>query len=296
MTINKKNNSLDTLTFKLYQKIIFLKSNKQINIYKNNLIIKFTENDNLNNHVKIRINDNSKLNYDVLSNNNNKLLLFLQKHIFNKNIISLSPGGIFGYYDTGTCTTVKKNFNITNTIYSGASAGSWNTIFMSYKYNIDDLIKNILNIPINKKTSFQNIQLMLKNKLYEKYNSDDFNLNDIYISVTVFENFSFTKYIYTNFRSLEDALNCCIASSNIPFITGNLILKYENKISYDGGFFKDPYFLIKKPILQINSNMWNRNHSILSSFIKKNINELYNEGINDSVKNIDILKNIFNNY
>ena len=259
---------------------------------KNNLIIKF-DNDNNDYNIKIRINHDSKLKYDILYNNNDNLLSLLKKKILDKKVISLSPGGIYGYYDIGTCSTLKKNFNITNTIYSGASAGSWNSIFMSYKYNTDDLIKNILSLSIIKNTSFKNMQLILKNKLCEIYNSDDFDLDNIYISVTVFENFSFTKYVYTNFRSLEDAVNCCIASSNIPFITGNLILKYDNKISFDGGFFKDPYLLIKKPMLKINSSMWGKNHPILTLFLKKDINELYNEGTKDSLLNIDKLKNIF---
>ena len=294
---------LKKIIFKPFQKIIYLKSNKQINIYKNpldnnNLIIKFnendSENDSENNDVNVIINNNSKLDYNILFNNDNELFLLLKKNILDKNIITLSPGGIYGYYDTGTCTTIKKYFNTSNnTLYSGASSGSWNSIFMSYKYNIDDLIKNIFTIPITKKTSFKNIQSMLKNKLCEKYNSNDFNLDDIYISVTVFENFSFTRYIYTDFRSLEDALDCCIASSNIPFITGNLILTYEKKLSFDGGFFKDPYLLIKNPILQINLGMWGINRSIISLFIKKDIQELYNDGINDSTQNIDKLYNIF---
>lgn len=39
------------------------------------------------------------------------------------------------------------------------------------------------------------MQLNLKNKLCKIYNFDDFDLDNIYISVTVFENLSFSKLI-----------------------------------------------------------------------------------------------------
>jgi len=55
----------------------------------------------------------------------------------------------------------------------------------------------------------------------------------------------------------------CIASSNVPFITGSIFQKYRNTFSYDGIFSKCPY-LTKKPALHIHPNMWGQNKCLLN--------------------------------
>lgn len=46
------------------------------------------------------------------------------------NMITISPGGIYGFYTLGTCSYIKNNYNISDYIFSGASAGSWNSLYM----------------------------------------------------------------------------------------------------------------------------------------------------------------------
>ena len=59
---------------------------------------------------------------------------------------------------------------------------------------------------------------------------------------------------------MDDAINCCIASSHIPYITGNNFLnKYQDINAFDGGFSKYPYLNIIKPTLHISPNIWNDN-------------------------------------
>jgi hypothetical protein len=61
--------------------------------------------------------------------------LFIDKDDFlsNKKLITISPGGFKGFYLLGILTYIKENYNVDNLIYSGASAGAWNSLFMSYK-------------------------------------------------------------------------------------------------------------------------------------------------------------------
>jgi hypothetical protein len=109
---------------------------------------------------------------------------------------------------------------------------------------------------------------------------------------------------------LDDAVDCCIASSHIPFITGGPFCIYRNKFSFDGGFSNYPYLDVISPSLIIERNIWNNenkiedqaNVSVINcSFenlfdltkIDMSIRELYEIGYNDSMKNKEILDSIF---
>ena len=97
-----------------------------------------------------------------------------------------------------------------------------------------------------------------------------FNFSKLFIGVTQYKNCQFTTNIYTNFVDLEDAIDCCIASSHIPFITNNgFTYKYLNTYSFDGGFSVNPY--INKPShLIIKPDIWNKKNNIILS--PQNIN------------------------
>jgi hypothetical protein len=93
--------------------------------------------------------------------------------------------------------------------------------------------------------------------------------------------------IYTDFDNLEDAIDCCIASSHIPFITGTLINKYKNNYAFDGGFSSYPYLNIKRPSLHITPSVWNENEKRDCSFLKIenfNLEKLYEKGYLDTEK------------
>jgi hypothetical protein len=109
---------------------------------------------------------------------------------------------------------------------------------------------------------------------------------------------------------LEEVIEACIASSHIPFVTGGLVKKYKNKISFDGGFSNFPYlnFNDTSIVLHIHPNLWNKkNNSFYIKNINLNINdyttlfyiknfnlsELYNNGYNDSNNNKDKLEKLF---
>ena len=61
-------------------------------------------------------------------------------HIFKDNpskLIISTPGGLFGFYFMGVSSFLKDNYNLTNYIFSGASAGAWNSLFLSLKKTIN---------------------------------------------------------------------------------------------------------------------------------------------------------------
>ena len=67
-------------------------------------------------------------------------------------LITISPGGLLGFYMFGVSKYVKDNYKLDNSyLYSGASAGSWNSLFMTFTGNNDEFIDIILkNTPKNK--------------------------------------------------------------------------------------------------------------------------------------------------
>jgi hypothetical protein len=282
------------------QKIIYIKSQEEIEIYKNlnknnTWLIKFNNNKNLTDKVEIFVKDKLLFN-NYFNKNNITFKNFLNDVLYKKKLINITPGGILGYYDTGICKVIKKKYMLNNYIFTGASAGSWNSLFMSYKHsNIDKIINKIFEINIDNIKNIKELQQNLKKKILDNFKTEDFDLDKIFISVCVYDNYDLNNYIYTNFKSLENAIDCCIASSNIPFLTGDLFHRFENKISFDGGFLNFPHLIIKKPILKITNSLWGRKRIFTSLFdkINNNIVNLYNEGINDTIKNISILDELF---
>ena len=193
-----------------------------------------------------------------------KKLLFKKKY-FNpfmdttKNVITISPAGYRGFYEFGVCKYIKENYNLENYIFSGASAGAWNSLFLCYKGDLNK-IEEILfdNTIYNTKTLFE-LENTIKNKILSEFKTDDFDLNKLYIGVTTTNICKINTIIYNEFSSLEDAVNCCVASSHIPYITGGCKNIYKNALSFDGGFSIDPYVDTKNSVFKITPNIWNKN-------------------------------------
>lgn len=68
------------------------------------------------------------------------------------------------------------------------SAGAWNSLIMTYKYNnlsIDKIFEKVKNKEIN---SIKKMQFELKKFLLENSNSDDYELDKLFITLCVMEN------------------------------------------------------------------------------------------------------------
>ena len=221
-------------------------------------------------------------------NTNTTQCVKLYSNIMNKKLISISPGGVKGFYMMGTCAYLKKNYDLKNYIFSGASAGSWNSLFMTFNKNPETLVNALVDNRVYTGKSICEIEHTMKKNILLKFSTPDFDLDKLFIGVTTIGQTN----IYYNFADLEDAIDCCIASSHIPFITGGLINKYKNTISFDGGFSSYPYLNNVKPVLHITPTMWtnkkegfyNYRHNL---FIGKNsssfdFEHLYKQGYIDA--------------
>jgi hypothetical protein len=237
----------------------------------------------------------------------------------NKKLITISPGGFKGFYMLGVVTYIKTFFNITDEfLFSGSSAGSWNALVMSYNgepYTLYPRIRKIIGT-VNgefKKTTIFNTQKQLRAAILEKFDDREFNLTKIYIGVTTgggvvggctpgfLSKFARKTHIYNNFANLDEAVDACMASSHIPFITGNHKYRFREIDAYDGGFSKYPYLAGVEPYLKITPNIWGaENESLgLESFTtlfskhKYDLVELFETGFLDSFENHDKLARLF---
>ena len=234
-------------------------------------------------------------------------------HIFKDNpskLIISTPGGLFGFYFMGVSSFLKDNYDLSNYIFSGASAGAWNSLFLSLKADDKPFIDEMLKTDIKNTRSILKLEKKMKSLILKNYNENDFDLDKLYLGVTVLQRTQIKLCVYSDFTSLEDAIDCCIASSHIPFVTGGPFHLYRKRLSFDGGFFSYPYINITTPSLIIEQGIWdkpkeqdtNSNMTVISCsmeslFNLNNINftlsELYYAGYNDSKKNKMTLDKIF---
>jgi len=218
-----------------------------------------------------------------------------------KKLITISPGGFKGIYMYGTCIYIKENYDTSDYIFSGASAGSWNSLMMTCKKDIK-YFKEILLEIIKESKTIKTLEYKIKEKILETYTTEDFDLSRLYIGVTSFKNFRIDTVLFHDFQNLEDALDACIASSHIPFISGGLLNKYKSIYTFDGGISSYPYIETSQRLLHITPDIWikrnNTSHPNLQEFTslfskdKYNFENLFQEGYEHAQKNKDYLDSI----
>jgi hypothetical protein len=133
----------------------------------------------------------------------------------------------------------------------------------------------------------------VRSSILTNFKTEDFDLKRLFVGVSVLKGLKFDTIVYSDFDNLEDAINCCIASSHIPFITGGMNNKYNNVYSYDGGFSEYPYLDGIEPVLHITPYLWKkkdnivdyREYTTLFSKDKYNFTQLINDGYLDSLEN-----------
>jgi hypothetical protein len=231
----------------------------------------------------------------------------------NHKIISISPGGVGGYYLLGIITYIKENYYTENFCLLGASAGAWNCLPMSYNKNINTITNNLLlpydlanecsiddylcnyDIPDDNVNSIYNLQCNIKSMLINNYKNEDFNLNQINIATTIFTKKGFEQIIISDLKSLNRTIDCCFASSHIPFVTGKCLLKLDDVYFFDGGFKEFPHNSIDTHF-DICLEMWGFkfNDCLNVEKYKKNGKLLlYKKGYRDSMENKDTLNKYF---
>lgn len=221
----------------------------------------------------------------------------------NKKLISISPGGFKGIYMLGVCLFIKDTFDLDGYVFSGASAGAWNALTLCYKKDPKLIKENVLDYSLKHAKNIYEIEKLMKDRFLLYTKTEDFDLRRLFIGVTTMKGLKFNSHIFYGFSTLEDALDCCIASSHIPFITGGLVNKYRNSYTFDGGFSKYPYLNTMQSTLHISPSMWKEKpghqgtgmfditqYTTLFSRNEMDFNTLYESGYNDSAKNNDYLK------
>jgi hypothetical protein len=214
-------------------------------------------------------------------------------------LLIVTPGGINGFYMMGIIKYIIERINIDDYIFSGASAGAWCCLFLCLKNPIKfiELMPTILTDlqQVTKSRSLYQILYSLKNTILSITTTSDYNLDRLFIGVLKYENYQLTTTIYTNFTSLEDALDCCISSSHIPFITGEFSYMYHGRCVFDGAFSKYPFVNNYPPSLVIDPTLWKpHTYGLISqarsvSMTNLNIPELFWDGYRDSVINGSVL-------
>lgn len=268
-------------------------------------------------NIMRRMNLHSKLSQNIRHIDSKKIYstddieLFYKDNEFmkDKKIITISPGGFKGFYIFGVCKYLKNNYDLSDYIFTGASAGSWNALLLCSHKDIQE-IENVIfdkGLLQNSK-SIHELEMTMKNRLLHNYKTEDFDLKRLYIGVTTMRGCSSDTTIFSGFENLEDAINCCIASSHIPLISGNLTTIYQNMLSFDGGFSNYPYLNTTASALHITPGMWGKKNASISyqkyrmklgdytTLLTKNnfiFQNLIGSGYNDTRANKQILDEIF---
>jgi len=267
----------------------------------------------------LNVNDNNKNQQCIITSKNKNVYCddeakqyYTQNDFLSKKkIITVSPGGFKGFYLLGILTYLKEKYNTDNYIFSGASAGAWNSLFMCYKNEPLKFVYDLLN-HVNEAKSLTDVQYFIKYKLLTNYKDEDFDLKKLFIGVTTFNNFKIRTNIFSDFDSLDDAINCCMASSHIPLITGGFTNRYHNMYAFDGGFSDYPYLNIEESTLHVYPDMWDKinnenkkpkpikssvksllKYSDFFSLSKNNPLQLFDEGYNDAKQNKDYFNKLF---
>jgi len=209
-------------------------------------------------------------------------------------IITVSPAGLKGFYIMGVITYIKEHYDLTDYVFSGASAGAWNALFLAYNGNDPyEFAKKILETSFIKKNSFTclaDMENKIKQYLLENYKNEDFDLNKLNVGGVIImdiekhnnlhtnanNNPHYTRppphrfqiqsyvptyhtHIYNQFTDLEDAIKCCIGSSHIPVLSNGQFqfFPYKNQYVVDGGFSENPYICpVSSSHLHITPDMW----------------------------------------
>ena len=254
--------------------------------------------------------------YRNKKNLNNPILKNIDEILEHKpeaKVIVSTPGGLFGYYFMGVSSFIKEHYDLSEYVFTGASAGAWNSLFLSLNGDNKALVDELLETDIKNIKSILKLEQKLKKTILDNYSDDAFYLEKLYLGVSVLDGTKFKLCVYNDFTSLEDALDCCIASSHIPFVTGGPFNIYRNKLSFDGGFYNYPYLNVSTPSLIIAPDIWKKKNDtddeeesnvtvincsldtiINLSKINANITDLFYAGYNDSMKNKAYLDKIFN--
>tara|TARA_A100001011_G_scaffold264813_1_gene273518 strand:+ start:686 stop:1402 length:717 start_codon:yes stop_codon:yes gene_type:complete len=215
---------------------------------------------------------------------------------FGYKSISITPGGLKGFYVLGICKYIKENYCLDDYNFYGSSAGAWNALYLSSQFNDAYYFDKIITI---KQEDFVNLfklendlkDIILKDKNIEKDKRYSIQAltEKCNICFSAYKGYKFEKVIKNDFDNWEDFLECCIASSHLPIISNReFFYTYQNHKCVDGGLFHTNYPNHIEPCLIISPKMFkNKQISKYSKSTNLNIERLIYEGYRDAIHNCD---------
>lgn len=265
-------------------------------------------------HIQLQIKQDIQTRLDHLLNVRLKYKQYIKDNTLNKiiepnelvtnwngkykKLIIITPGGLYGYYMLGITRYIKMNYNLDDYIFSGSSAGAWCALFLCIKDKkkitmlLFQFIQGMQEAMMS--TTMYEFLFTMKKKVLELTTEADYHLDRLHIGVLNYENYELKTTIYCNFVSLEDAVNCCISSSNIPFLTGEFSHTYQGSMALDGYFAKYPYLNVMEPSLVIYPEIWKTPHKkqLGNSLLAKDkikLMDLFLDGYNDTIIHHDVV-------
>ena len=204
----------------------------------------------------------------------------------------IKPGGTKGYYMMGMCKYIKEQYDLSNWHFYGSSAGAWNALYLTCKKEKEDeFMQQTQELGQFSYRDLYDLEKNMKKRLLKHFTIDDFDVSKLHICVTKQRNdcFLFEKQVFRDFYDLDDIIECCIASSHLPFLSnGKFSYKYRNEKWIDGGFYNKPYtrFDNVTPTTILKPNMWeNPNIDEMDSIYSLDIFRLLYHGYNDANTN-----------
>ena len=157
----------------IYYKIIFsfFIFNRMFSclLRKNSKVLRLSMN---NNHID-RQNILNVKSQHMFSEEEVERFLDENEFIKNKKLISISPGGFKGFYMLGVCKFIKENYDLNDYIFSGASAGAWNSLLLCFNRDIGEIQQNVLDNTLLRANKLGHVENLLKQKMIESYTTTD---------------------------------------------------------------------------------------------------------------------------
>ena len=190
------------------------------------------------------------------------------------------------------CKYIKEQYDLSNWHFYGSSAGAWNALYLTCKKEKEDeFMQQTQELGQFSYRDLYDLEKNMKKRLLKHFTIDDFDVSKLHICVTKQRNdcFLFEKQVFRDFYDLDDIIECCIASSHLPFLSnGKFSYKYRNEKWIDGGFYNKPYtrFDNVTPTIILKPNMWeNPNIDEMDSIYSLDIFRLLYHGYNDANTN-----------
>tara|TARA_Y100000389_G_scaffold17613_1_gene15377 strand:- start:10493 stop:11200 length:708 start_codon:yes stop_codon:yes gene_type:complete len=231
-----------------------------------------------------------------------------------KGIKFYGSGGLLYYY-MGIAEFIQKNYNLDNLEFCGVSGGSIPAFLLSTKVNIRYIWDNSIipwihnDISDNSPIFFsifkpESLHLLLSylNNIITHEHLIHIN-NSLSIKMTRITLFGYNQIYINNWESIQDVIECIVASCWIPVIFGNMSRQYRGEHYIDGGIpisledkgQSQEWINIRVNTFQnIDEDMKVILYAGSLQFINNTelANKLYNQGYEDASNNQDYFSNL----